>query len=228
MITTKKKVGTHALYEINKQLSANNLSLQKIGEAVESIFCILDESCHIKYINTAGKDWLMSSPLEELPLESIELNNYLEEAIISPEYLLPGVTTENPDEVEYGLQKVWFPAALDFKLCLVSKLYSENLNAQLVTILPIKEWPFLKERIHLLIEQELFVQYNADKYESLTKREREIVDLIAEGKNSREISDSLFISRHTVEQHRKNINKKLDVSSVAGLINYSHAFSSAV
>lgn len=52
----------------------------------------------------------------------------------------------------------------------------------------------------------------------LTKREKEIVKLIADGLSSQEIADKLFISLRTVETHRQNINQKLDVKNTAGLV----------
>ena len=62
--------------------------------------------------------------------------------------------------------------------------------------------------------------------EALTRREREILKLIAEGKKSREIADILFVSIHTVRTHRNNIMKKLKLSGVADLVRYaiSHEF----
>ena len=52
----------------------------------------------------------------------------------------------------------------------------------------------------------------------LTKREKEIMKLIAEGLSSQEIADKLFISLRTVETHRLNLNQKLDVKNTAGLV----------
>jgi two-component system response regulator NreC len=54
-------------------------------------------------------------------------------------------------------------------------------------------------------------------YSKLTPREREILQLIAEGKNTKEIARYLFISVKTVETHRRHIKKKLKVDSVAEL-----------
>jgi DNA-binding NarL/FixJ family response regulator len=57
--------------------------------------------------------------------------------------------------------------------------------------------------------------------ESLTVREREVIKLIAEGKSSREIGALLFISSRTVQHHRSNIMKKLNVKKTADLIKYA-------
>lgn len=58
-------------------------------------------------------------------------------------------------------------------------------------------------------------------YEPLTAREKQVLQLIAEGKTSKEIGALLFISVHTVHSHRKNIKNKLDVRKNADLIRYA-------
>mgnify|MGYP000644203176 CR=1 FL=1 len=60
-----------------------------------------------------------------------------------------------------------------------------------------------------------------DKKKELTFKEIEIVKLIAEGLTSQEIGDKLFISKRTVETHRHNILKKLDLPNAAQLISYA-------
>lgn len=56
---------------------------------------------------------------------------------------------------------------------------------------------------------------------NLTGREIEIVKLIAEELSNAQIGDRLFISERTVETHRKNIFRKTNTKSVAGLIKYA-------
>ena len=55
---------------------------------------------------------------------------------------------------------------------------------------------------------------------SLTKRELEILTLIARAKSNKEIAEQLYISDQTVSVHRKNLMRKLKVSSSAGLIKF--------
>jgi len=60
-----------------------------------------------------------------------------------------------------------------------------------------------------------------DRYESLSEREREIFQLIAEGKANKEIATILFISPSTVETHRAHIMEKLDLHSAAEIVLYA-------
>lgn len=55
----------------------------------------------------------------------------------------------------------------------------------------------------------------------LTPREREIVQLLAEGKSSREVADALGLSVKTAETHRANIMRKLNLHSVSDLVLYA-------
>ncbi|NOU45652.1 MAG: response regulator transcription factor [Bacteroidales bacterium] len=55
----------------------------------------------------------------------------------------------------------------------------------------------------------------------LTEREIEIIKLIVEGLSNKEIADKLFISPRTVDTHRTNLMKKLEVNNVAGLVRYA-------
>ncbi len=62
---------------------------------------------------------------------------------------------------------------------------------------------------------------NAPALDPLTQREREVLQLIAEGKSNKEISQQLSMSVRTVESHRSNLMKKLDIHEIAGLVRYA-------
>lgn len=57
--------------------------------------------------------------------------------------------------------------------------------------------------------------------ESLSKREKEVLKLIAEENTTQEIADKLFLSKHTIESYRKNLISKLEVRNLAGLTKYA-------
>jgi two-component system response regulator NreC len=60
-----------------------------------------------------------------------------------------------------------------------------------------------------------------DKYDSLSEREREVFQLIAEGRSNKEVAELLAISLATVETHRARILEKLDVHNTAELVLYA-------
>jgi DNA-binding NarL/FixJ family response regulator len=58
-------------------------------------------------------------------------------------------------------------------------------------------------------------------YEPLTPRERQVLQLIAEGKTTKEAAAVLDVSVKTAETHRTNLMEKLDIHSTAGLVRYA-------
>lgn len=61
----------------------------------------------------------------------------------------------------------------------------------------------------------------ATAFSVLTFREREVLQLIAEGRSNRQIAETLFLSIKTVETHRQQIMNKLKMHNVAELVRYS-------
>lgn len=71
---------------------------------------------------------------------------------------------------------------------------------------------------------ENFKQNKKANFESLSDRETEVLQLIAQGKNNPAISKELGISRATVQNHRAMIRQKLDIKTELCFMRYSLAF----
>jgi two-component system response regulator NreC len=80
--------------------------------------------------------------------------------------------------------------------------------------------PPLSER-ELELYAQRFESAPTDPYELLTTREREVLQLVAEGRTSTEIAQQLFISPRTAEGHRANLMRKLGVQNNAELVRYA-------
>lgn len=70
-------------------------------------------------------------------------------------------------------------------------------------------------------QRENFRDHFAGKMK-LTKREIELICVLAKGKTTHEAAQLLFLSPYTVETHRKNIFKKLNIKSIIELVNFAH------
>lgn len=85
--------------------------------------------------------------------------------------------------------------------------------------------PYLSSKISKIILEDLVKSPQQSEevsfYETLTVREREIFQLLAEGKKNHEIGKKLFISVKTVETHRAHIFEKLHLSNLADLVKYA-------
>lgn len=214
------------LLVVDNWLSEGKATLEEVGEAIPSIFSKDDADLPLDYLNPQGHDQLDISPerLQELRRDFFEI-------YIHPRSLgkfLPKIReiymSANYALVHSELERVWFPKEREYKLCLVNIKLSRSFDGLFTTIQPIEELDYMAERIRRLGEESEFMAKHYRLYRSLTGREREIICLLARGLNNPGIADELTISRKTVEQHRKNINKKLGIHSFVHLLRYAQAF----
>jgi RNA polymerase sigma factor (sigma-70 family) len=61
----------------------------------------------------------------------------------------------------------------------------------------------------------------SDTFELLTPREKEVLQLLAEGKTNKEVSTILEVSVYTVESHRTNLMQKLNLYNTAEIVLYA-------
>ena len=80
-------------------------------------------------------------------------------------------------------------------------------------------------KVSRLLQEDYFREMTAkqkeDSFELLTAREREILQLVAEGKSNKEVANILGLSMYTVDTHRSHILQKLNLHSVPELILYA-------
>ncbi|HYX06933.1 MAG TPA: response regulator transcription factor [Bacteroidales bacterium] len=79
---------------------------------------------------------------------------------------------------------------------------------------------YISNRVSELFQDNIMAEKQGSLPE-LSVREKEILQLIAEGHSSKEIADMLFLSSKTVDAHRKNIMDKLDLHSIPELTKYA-------
>lgn len=80
------------------------------------------------------------------------------------------------------------------------------------------------KKIERIIRMDEFKLKHFKRFQQLTKREVEILTLLANGYNNPKIADKLYLSRSTVETHRKNLKRKLELGSLRDLMRYAFAF----
>jgi DNA-binding NarL/FixJ family response regulator len=86
--------------------------------------------------------------------------------------------------------------------------------------------PFFTSKVSEILFADLLNRSGGNSHgpepgQRLTGREREIVQLVAEGQSNKEVADKLGISVRTAETHRAHILRKLNLDSVAGLVRYA-------
>jgi DNA-binding NarL/FixJ family response regulator len=74
----------------------------------------------------------------------------------------------------------------------------------------------LEDYMRMLKQNEL-----QDSYELLTEREREVLQLLAQGKSNKEVAQILDLSPHTIDSHRTNLMQKLNLHNTAEIVLYA-------
>ena len=77
-----------------------------------------------------------------------------------------------------------------------------------------------------LLAENSFIRENRAIYDSLSSREKEVLSFLTSGQNAQEIAEKLHLSSHTIDTHRRNIKRKLGVSSLFQLAEYARIFRS--
>lgn len=77
---------------------------------------------------------------------------------------------------------------------------------------------YIAPQLQAALMEDMFTQPNTAPSQVLTRREKEVLKLIADGGTTQEIASQLFLSSHTVEKHRTSLISKLEVKNTAGLV----------
>lgn len=235
-LSDKELVDVHDqhLYQIDKSIFGNKYTIEEIGDIIPGVVMLHNvslETQSLAYMNSAGRENL-GYTMQELRdmgqdyyfnffpsgqadillegLSSILVNN----AYQSSYSFYQQVKTGNEDSYE------WY-----YTNCKLLKKTDCNSEGNLLMISnAVKGMGYLVGKVNKALEQNSYILRNYKKFASLTKRELEIIQLLVDGKSSAEIADELFISKHTVNTHRKNIVQKLEVKSFAELLQFALAF----
>lgn len=179
---------------------------------------------------------------------SIQLHMKYEEKSLFPyvESLLRGETVHDYDVETFSKhhgdtsEKLKELKNIIIKYLPADALRNNQLTACLYDIYNNEEWL----QLHSMVEDEIFVpairhlekqsktddvslkisnmiSQNPEAAESLSDREKDVIVAVAQGMSNKEIADHLFISINTVITHRRNIARKLQIHSPAGLTIYA-------
>ncbi|WP_430612674.1 response regulator transcription factor [Flavobacterium sp. JP2137] len=115
----------------------------------------------------------------------------------------------------------WF-----YTVCKLIKITHEKevLDKMILLSSPVEGIDYMINRVNKVLDEDIYIKNNYKTFALLTKQEKVIIALIAQGKSSKEIADELFISIHTVSTHRKNIIQKTSCTSFASLLKFAMAF----
>ena len=135
----------------------------------------------------------------------------------------------NDDEIVTYFQQVRISGRSDWTWHMSSsKIFMRDETGKprytLTLSFPIDAMHHMTSKAGRLLEENNFLRRNFKKYSKLSQREREVLKELALGKTSAETAADLFISLSTVDTHRKNIRKKLEMASYYELCQYARSF----
>lgn len=102
---------------------------------------------------------------------------------------------------------------------LISSMVDESILSQYDNKISIYDGlEVLKNKLNKFLDKTMILPEDTG---NLSVREREILTCVVRGQTNKEIAESLFLSTHTVITHRRNIARKLEIHSTAGLTIYA-------
>ncbi len=134
----------------------------------------------------------------------------------------PDVLFINPSMIDgqYRTQLVNGTGHTPKLAAIIYSFHDEALMDAFDEVFPINDSrPRIIKKLNALVKKETRGKTNPDN--RLTPREIAVLKLLVKGHSNKEVSGKLFISTHTVISHRKNIIRKLNIKSIAGLTVYA-------
>lgn len=220
------------LFTFETDLRNQNISIEAIGDQIPASVMIQDLSImENTYMNKKGCDILMheSEELRQLGAQYFEKFFVKEEVSFLKTELFKFILEEDYNRMYSFFQRVRPNDSSAYKWYLLSSRLCRPTDTNCLPNLmhiavEVNELSVAGRRISNLFDQDNYTIKNYWKFNLLSKREKEIINLISLGYSSYTISERLFISIHTVNNHRKNILKKLEIDTLAQLIRFAIAF----
>ncbi len=225
-------INNQHVFTLEKNIRAGEFSLEAIGEYLPGNVLVTDLSrMTTEYMNKNGCNILMHS-VEELAAQGPEYFTRFfvkeEMEVIIPRYqeihknqdptvIYNFVHRAKPIQDRYHK---WYIASA--KLMFTPGI--KQADKLLVIVNEVKSTGDIAEKISRVLDETNWMKKNFKKFCSLTRREKDIVSLLANGKSSAEISERLLISRLTVNTHRRNIIAKLEAKNFVDLYKYAAEF----
>ena len=180
----------------------------------------------IQYMNNTGEKWV-GIPADKMK----KLGKEFTQSFVHPETLnnevpkLKEFYEQEDKEGVFGYFQKIRPAGSDdyFTILTFKKPFADS-EYYISYSVKVDQIGLISKKMKTIVGQQEFFRDNFQRFNTLTPREKEILTLLAEGNNNPDIADLLFISRRTVEQHRKNLNRKLEIDSFVDIVKYAHAF----
>ncbi|EAY30470.1 response regulator transcription factor [Microscilla marina] len=212
---------------IEQRITKNGYSFEEACELIQGALL------HLNDIHTFAPKFLSKQHLERFELTLQDVQNAptdLFKRYVNPDDYNKSIILIKDVLLKHKRKAVGFVqrAAIDpvkglEPLYTTSRIYNKQPCLAGITI-PLAKVGKVTNKMVRALEETNYMKMNYHKFASLTPRELEIVPLLALGYQNTEIGEQLFISKATVEQHRKNLKRKLEIRRFVDLIRFAQAF----
>lgn len=223
----------------NENLNCTETRFQQNIRALDTIVDKLPVVVIVIELNPMGVRYMSPNGLKILGFSLQQIQDMGEayyEAFFNPEDLadykpkiLELISSADDNKFVNYFEQVRSSPDSDWKWYLSSaKVFMRNEKGRpthiLVTACPIDSLHHLTTKVNRLLEENNFLRRNQKIFAQLTKREKEILKLIALGNSAVEIAGKLHISEQTAVTHRRNIKAKLNAESNYDILRFAQAF----
>ena len=215
------------LHIIESGILHKKYSLEEISDLLPGIIHINSLSDFaILYMNKYGEE--RSGLSKE---EIIAMGTQFLEDIFEPETLeyfsrplIQMIQENDRSRIVSFFQKIRPYDSSDYQWILTTSKFLKNENESISISQELSGMDGSIKIISKLLDDNLYVRKNMKKFGSLTKREKQIIKLVAKGHSTKQIAEELFLSPQTVKTHRKNISKKLNLERIIEWEYFADAF----
>lgn len=199
---------------------------------VPAVFIVHDvRDISLVYMSKRGLD-VLGTTLDKITKSFKEYHSHyfnLEEAEYYTERVIDLVTRNNTDEFVTFFQQVRRSPVHEWMWHLsATKIFVRDLDEKpllfLTLSIPVDPKSHMTTKVERLQSELDFLRKNQHVFASLTSREKEILRLMALGKNSEEIAETLHISGMTVSTHRRNVKAKISAHTPYDITRFAQAF----
>jgi hypothetical protein len=218
--------------KINQQIFLQIEKVKAIEDCIPGVIIIHNlKDMSVLYMSKRGQEVLGASLAELQKTGPDWVHKYFNEQE-SREYV-PLITEwllrNDQDEFISFFQQVKTVEQEDWKWYLTSmKIFMQDEQGNAILSIAIANAidpnHYITDKVQRMLEEKNFRKKNNEIFESLTRREKEILQLVAMGNNTPGIAAAVHLSEKTVNTHRKNIRKKLKIRSGYDLNLFAQAF----
>lgn len=206
-----------SLCELENEIAAQKYTLKEIGELIPGMLH-LNRSADL--VLTHFNSWAekrFEKTAEEVAAAGMEFMLSRFEpgtALLFSKSLVSFVNNEDLHSCHGFFQKLRFNPKRNYEWVYTSSRLFDKGKYVFSYTMPLGDLENNNRFLLRNLEDNLFLRKNFLKLQSLTKREKQILNMVVNGLTTKQISEQLFLSPHTISTHRKNIGQKLELKNI--------------